>query len=164
MANSPYLNEPNRLAEVISAIQAMGNYKFYKLDFEGWADRISGEKNKAEHWKQIFIEHPEFFRLDAERMKASLVWRRNYQKLYDIDGEKKLTREEFFQLSEEQRKRISRNPLTNADINTLINAAINLHSRALEHQKDTRWWLTILMSAGVGGMISVLGLVVGRLL
>lgn len=93
-----------------------------------------------------------------------MVWRRNYQKLYDIDGEKKLTREEFFQLSEEQRKRISRNPLTNADINTLINTAINLHSRALEHQKDTRWWRTILMSAGVGGMISVLGMVVGRLL
>lgn len=71
MVNSPYLNEPNRLAEVISAIQAMGNYKFYKLDFEGWADRISGEKNKAEHWKQVFVEHPEFFRLDAERMKVS---------------------------------------------------------------------------------------------
>ncbi len=61
MAHSPYLNEPNRLAEVLSAIQVMGTYKFYKLDFSGWADRINGDKNQADHWGKNFEEHPEFF-------------------------------------------------------------------------------------------------------
>jgi hypothetical protein len=47
--NSPYLSEPARLGDVIAAIQAMATYKFYKLDFESWADRISADKALAEH-------------------------------------------------------------------------------------------------------------------
>jgi hypothetical protein len=74
--NSPYLAEPTRLGDVIAAIQAMATYKYYKLDFEGWADRISADRNRADHWQAVFEEHPEFFRLDGERKKASLVWRR----------------------------------------------------------------------------------------
>lgn len=31
---SPYLASPDRLGDVISAIQAMGTYKFYKLTFD----------------------------------------------------------------------------------------------------------------------------------
>jgi len=46
-AKSPYLNDTGRLADVIAAIQAMGTYKFYKLDFEGWADRITANKNQS---------------------------------------------------------------------------------------------------------------------
>ena len=151
MAHSPYLNEPNRLAEVLSAIQVMGTYKFYKLDFSGWADRINGDKNQADHWKKIFEEHPEFFRLDVGRERASLVWRRTYTKHYDVDREEKISRAEFFQLSDEQKTRISRRPLTNSDISTLISAAIQLHSRALEHQQDKRWWIS-----GVVGLLGVL--------
>ena len=153
MANSSYLKEPNRLAEVISAIQVMGTYKFYKLDFAGWADRISGDSKQADHWKTIFEEHPEFFRLDAGREKASLVWRRTYPKLYNVDQEEKITRDQFFQLSNEQKARISRSPLTNLDISTLISAAIQLHSCALEHQQDKRWWIS--------GVVGLLGVIVG---
>ena len=77
-AKSPYLDkEGRRLADVIAAIQAMGTYKFYKLDFEGWAERITANPNQAPYWKNLFEEHPEFFRLDGERERASLVWRRN---------------------------------------------------------------------------------------
>ena len=68
-SRSLYITNPNRLAGVISAIQAMGVYEFYKLDFKGWADRITGDEKQAEHWKEIFEQHPEFFRLDAERKK-----------------------------------------------------------------------------------------------
>jgi hypothetical protein len=42
---SAYLANSGRLADVIVAIQAMGTYKFYKLSFEGWADRITANKN-----------------------------------------------------------------------------------------------------------------------
>ena len=154
--SSPYLKEEKRLGHVISAIQVMGTYKFYKLDFAGWADRIEGNGKQAEHWKQIFQEHPEFFRLDAPREKASLVWRRNYQKLYDVDREEKITREEYRQLSNDQKSRISRNPLTNSDISTLITTAIQLHSRALEHQQDKRWWIS--------GVIGLMGVIVGAVI
>jgi hypothetical protein len=153
MANSSYFNEPNRLAEVISAIQVMGTYKFYKLDFAQWADRISGDANQADHWKTVFEEHPEFFRLDAGRGRSSLVWRRTYPKLYDVDREEKISRDQFFQLSDEKKARISRSPLNNSDISTLISAAVQLHSRALEHQQDKRWWIS--------GVVGLLGVILG---
>jgi hypothetical protein len=37
---SPYLRDQARLADVIAEIQAPATYKFYTLDFAGWADRI----------------------------------------------------------------------------------------------------------------------------
>jgi len=57
---------------VIAAIQVMATYKFYKLDFSGWAGRIKGDENNGDYWKRIFEEHPEFFRLDKNREKGSL--------------------------------------------------------------------------------------------
>ena len=84
--SSPYLAD-GRLADVIAALQATATYKFYKLDFARWADRIVGEKAKANHWRKVFEEHPEFFRLDSDRRRASLVWRRQHQKRYDVDRE-----------------------------------------------------------------------------
>lgn len=50
---SPYLSRDDRLADVIAAIQAAGTYKYYKLDFTGWADRISGDESKAFHWRKV---------------------------------------------------------------------------------------------------------------
>jgi hypothetical protein len=79
---SPYLSDPSRLADVIAAIQAMGTYKFYKLDFKGWADRISADESRGEYWKKIFEQHPEFFRLDGKREKASQIWRRQYPRRF----------------------------------------------------------------------------------
>lgn len=37
---SPYVRVPNRLTDVLAAIQAMGTYKFHMLTFETWAERI----------------------------------------------------------------------------------------------------------------------------
>ena len=148
---APYTSNKNRLADVIAAIQVMGTYKFYKCDFTGWADRIVGDESKEGYWRNIFEEHPEFFRLDSKRKKASLVWRRNYQKLYNVDAEEKISRKTYKSLSEAQKKRISRTPLTNSDISTLVNTAINLHSREIDHKKDSRWWV-----AGVSGLLGVI--------
>ena len=153
---APYISNKNRLADVIAAIQVMGTYKFYKLDFSGWADRIVGDESKGEYWRNIFEEHPEFFRLDSKRERASLVWRRNYQKLYDVDKEEKISREAYIALSPEQKKRVSRTPLTNSDISTLVNTAINLHSREMDHKKDSRWW--------VAGVFGLLGVILGTVL
>jgi hypothetical protein len=143
-----YLTEPNRLGDVISAIQAMATYKFYKLSFEDWADRIAGDKNQAARWKTVFEQHPEFFRLDSPRAKASLVWRRQFPKRYSVDLERTLSNQEFDALETPEKLRVSRIPLGAAEIKTLIDTAVNLHSRALEHQKDRRWWVALCSAAG----------------
>lgn len=113
--SSPYLADNNRLGDVIAAIQTMAVYKFYKLPFSGWADRINADANQAEKWKNIFTEHPEFFRLDSERERASLVWRRQFPKRYDVDSEKIITIHEYNNLTDQQKARISRTPLTPND-------------------------------------------------
>ena len=148
---SPYIKNDDRLADVIAAIQTLGTYKFYKLTFTGWADRINGDETQAHHWKTVFIEHPEFFRLDAQRERASLVWRRQHQKLFNVDTEKNITREIYNTLTTEEKKRYSRHPLGPNEISTLINTAINIHTRALEHKQDSRWWIPTL-----AGLIGVL--------
>ena len=155
-SSSPYLSDSNRLGDVIAAIQAMATYKFYKLSHEDWADRIAADKTQAEKWRTIFLEHPEFFRLDSARAKASLVWRRQFPKRYDVDRGEILAARDYDALSESERLRISRVPLTAADIKTLVDTAVNLHSRALEHQKDRRWWVAL--AGGVGALVgSILG-------
>ncbi|VAX08802.1 hypothetical protein MNBD_GAMMA26-1075, partial [hydrothermal vent metagenome] len=153
---SPYLSQTERLADVISAIQAMGTYKFYKLTFEGWSKKISGSENNSAHWSKVIKEHPEFFRMDNTKTKASLVWRRNYQRTYHVDKNKVLTREECNALpGKERSERVSRLPLSSSDISVLVSTAINLHSRALEKEKASRWWVT--------PAVGILGIVIGAL-
>jgi hypothetical protein len=155
--NSPYLRDDNRLSDVIAAIQAMATYKFYKLDFEGWADRISADKTRAEHWRRVFEQHPEFFRLDGEQKRASLVWRRQFPKRYDVDTRNDISRESFYQLDESGKARISRSPLPAAEIKTLIDTAINLHSRALEAEKQHHWYKPLVFQAAAALLGAVLG-------
>lgn len=157
---SAYLNEPGRLGDVIAAIQAMATYKFYKLSFEEWADRISADKGRAAHWQRVFEEHPEFFRLDGGRRRASLVWRRQYPRRYHVDEERTLTVEELARLPDHVRaERISRSPLAAADIGALVRTAVELHARALESRKESRWWVPVAAIIG-----SFLGAVVGALI
>ena len=148
---SPYLSEPARLGDVIAAIQVMATYKFYKLSHEAWADRIAADTTQAGKWKRLFEQHPEFFRLDSAREKASLVWRRQFPKRFDVDEMKVLSNEEYDAFTDSQKLRVSRVPLAASDIKTLIDTAVNLHSRALEHQKDKRWWVAL--ASAVGGLI-----------
>ncbi len=157
-AKSPYLNDPNRLADVISAIQVMSTYKCYKLPFDGWADRITAGSSRGEYWQRIFEQHPEFFRLDGQRQKASLVWRRQYPKRFQVDEERVLTRGEFDALDERAKQRVSRVRLAPADIKALVDTAINLHARALEEQKEKRWWIPLAsaISGLVGGVLGSL--------
>ncbi len=135
----------------------MATYKFYKLDFEGWADRISADKAQANHWRAVFEQHPEFFRLDGERKKASLVWRRQYPKRYDVDSLKEMTTEEYSQLNPQQKVRVSRVPLKADDIKTLIATAVDLHSRELDAKKDRLWYKPFVLQAIAGLLGATLG-------
>ena len=46
-------------------------------------------------------------------------------KMNERDIEEKITRDEYRKLNKEEKTRISRMPLSNSDISTLINTAIN---------------------------------------
>jgi len=152
---SPYVATSDRLADVIAAIQAMGVYKYHLRTFDHWAQAISGDASKGAHWRTVFEEHPEFFRLDTERERASLVWRRQLPKRFDVDAERQLSKEELATLPPEARKRVSRAPLSPSDIKTLVDAAINLHTRAVEIQREGRWWIPLASSA-IGGLIGAI--------
>jgi len=152
MSKSPYLKTENRLADVVAALQAMSTYKYYKLDFSQWADRITGDKSQADHWKTVFIEHPEFFRLDSGRNKASLVARRQHQKRFHVDQQTIISSEEYYSSTEQDR--ISRTPLSSEELALLINTAIELHSRAVAKTELTRWWIPLL--TGVLGFCGAL--------
>ena len=147
MSKSPYLKDEHRLADVIAAIQVLGIYKFYKLDFAGWADRITGSTSTAEHWRAVFEEHPEFFRLDSARQKASLVLRRQRQRLYNVDEEAVWPKDRYNALpvDAEEKDRFSRLPLTPNEIEALIDVAISLHSRAMERARERRWLVALLV-------------------
>jgi len=153
MTRSPYLVHEHRLADVIAAIQAMGTYKFYCLSFAEWGKRISGDEDTAEHWRKVFEEHPEFFRLGDGRNKASLVWRRQHRRLYHVDQGKQITRDKYRSLSAREKQRVTRTPLTSSEVATLIDAAIHLHSRAMERKRESRWW--------VGCLAGLIGVVLG---
>jgi len=114
--SSPYLKNPQRLEELCR----LGESNFRR-------------QRKGEFWKNIFLDHPEFFRINSSEKAVSLVLRRTYQKRYYVDIEKTVTKEECDRLKAEGKgDRISRTPLSNQDIQMPINTAINLHSRALE--------------------------------
>jgi len=156
---SPYLSSDDRLGDVIAAIQAMGTYRFYKLDFDTWADHICGDPRQGSHWRIVFEQHPEFFRLDSDRKRASLVWRRQRPRLYDVDKDRNIEKSELPKLSVAACERLSRMPLKSDELGMLVSTAISLHARALEHRQDTRWWITAsigFLGALAGGILTAL--------
>ncbi|EAQ12986.1 hypothetical protein RB2654_10828 [Rhodobacterales bacterium HTCC2654] len=138
----------------------MGSYKFYKLDFDGWANRIGGPNKPGSHWEVVLSEHPEFFRFNQERTKASLVWRRTFPRNYNVDDEPE--RLPDHQISGRPYDRISRRPLSTDEVQALISVAIELHERALEQKKASfinSPFVTALvasLSAGIGAAVGAI--------
>jgi hypothetical protein len=145
-AKSPYLSSSSRLADVIAALQATATYRFYQLPIIGegsWAYRIAGNQHEARSndVKDVFEQHPEFFRIDSQG-NGTLVWRRQHQKLFDVDKGAQIPRAEYERLTSTEKQRVSRTPLESDQIATLINAAIELHTRAVAQEAARQWWIT----------------------
>lgn len=152
---NPYLVE-GRLGDVIAAITVLGTYKFYKLNVEKWAIRITGSSADIGKWERVFREHPEFFRRASDGTKVSLVWRRQFPRNFDVDEEKENLPDHEVDGSDESR--ISRRPLRPEEVTELIGVAIKLHDRALEQQKARVWWLP-LAAAGLSLVSVIIGAV-----
>jgi hypothetical protein len=145
-AQSPYLR-PNRPADVIAAIQALSSNEDYDNPCERWSWILSGTDGKADHWRAIFSEHPEFFRstTSAGEESYSLIWRRSLPRIEKATG-KVLHARTYHQITaalneEEKRQLYGRPPLQDSQVKALIDIAINLHKNAVEARRDLRWWI-----------------------
>ncbi len=65
--SSPYL-KPDRLGDVIAALQFLGQYDDYKLSVEKWTDKLATMPRSSDEksWSEVFSEHPEFFRKNED--------------------------------------------------------------------------------------------------
>lgn len=155
MPSSPYLSHKDRLGDVLAAIQTLGTYRFYKLSPEGWSNRICGSGQQEQAWRTVFSEHPEFFRFSSDGTKVSLVLRRQKPKLFDVDALSLVSREERDARDASGQARISRAPLSDSELQFLVNMANDLHGKALEDRREGRWWVTMLVPV----LVAAIGLV-----
>lgn len=147
--NRPYLIS-NRLADVIAALQFLGQYEEYKRTVKDWNRKLKTpprsvrpESNGEDRsWGEVFRSHSEFFRIDDEG-NVSLVWRR---------GQKKT-------------RQGQRPPLEAETIAKLIDAAILLHGnegaakraeedRAIQH-KQHRWQRALSIGTAILAFVAV---------
>lgn len=56
--------KPNRLADVLALIQVLAFDEKAKRSVNGLESELQGKPKSAESWKEIVIEHPEFFRFN----------------------------------------------------------------------------------------------------
>ena len=142
--NSPYVKNPARLADLIAAIQVMGTYRFASRRLEKWEKRLGRNPVSAPNWLAIFRQHPEFFTIQDDFV--SLVWRRSKERNYDTFERKLLSRTEAQGMAatdpEQDATRLSRPPLDTAEISKLVDIAVSLHERGINHKQERRWWYT----------------------
>jgi hypothetical protein len=151
---SAYIKRPSRLSDVVASLQVMGTYKFASRKIDNWEESMGRAPSSASTWLEVFSDHPEFFCIKDEWI--SLIWRRASEKTFDTRTGKELTKEEVEQLTPEEKKKISRAPLTPDQVTALIEVAIKLQSQAISRRTELRWWVPLLVGA--------VGLAVGALL
>lgn len=156
---SPYYENPRRLADVIAALQAMGNYHEDALAITDWENRL-GKPSSAPDWKVVFTEHPEFFRVATDPVRkydyARLQSRHAYDETYDPVAKRDLSPDERRKLTDEEQNNLTRRPLAADQLEALMKTAVELHTRSLAHAQENRWMIPLLFGA--------LGTLVGGLL
>lgn len=156
-STSPYLAHPKRLADVVALLQVMGAYSWSSRTIARWTTTMGTDPVSADSWEEIIRQHPEFFRL--KDTLATLVWRRAYQKNYYPERGVELSPEEMANrenLSENERPSLTRKPLTDDQIFSLIESAIKFQSAAIAYNQESRWpWVigTGIVSAVIGFLI-----------
>src|ERR1051325_10327333 len=133
--------KPNRLADVIAAIQSMAINERSSLSCKHWAENISGDQNRDAYWREVFDDHPELFRKSPDDPDHyALIWRRALPRLLYRPERRMLSLAEFEQLPATEKRWVSRPPVPETQVKTLVDIAITLHSRQLEQKRDWRWW------------------------
>lgn len=161
MSEAPYL-KPNRLSDVIAAIQFMAMHERSRRSSKEWAEGIWADATKASHWKTVFDEHTELFRKAPDgKDEYALIWRRSLQKRYFRHENRMLSQKEFDALTDEEKRWVSRPPLTDEQVKTLVDIAITLHEHQQNQKRDWRWKVPVIASflgSLVGTILTLVGL------
>ena len=100
----------------------------------------------VDRWTGVFNEHSEFFlvyRLPGKDDEKAALRLRYAFKTFDSKTGRQYTPGEIQDLPDEERWLLTTRPLTGDQIQTLLNTAIELHARALEELRASRWWIPI---------------------
>lgn len=161
MGTAPYLR-PNRLSDVISAIQFMAMNERSSLPCKQWAEGISGDTLKEGYWRMVFDEHTELFRKSPDNADHyALIWRRALPRLFFRPERRMLTQDEYKALPAEKKAWVSRPQVPEDQVKTLVDIAVALHAKQYEHDQRWQWWVTLLFNAAaaaIGAGIAILGL------
>jgi len=161
-AKSPYLAHPQRLADVLVAIQVMGSSLWDSREIKDWQAQLGDRPQSLSGWEALFAQHPEFFgshERDGGRMLHWLRLRRAYERTIDPESFSELLPEEIEQLKTSgafAKARLARRALSPAQVEALMKTAIELQVRAGALEDRSRWWLPLL-AAVVGFLGAVLG-------
>lgn len=173
MSKSPYLINPKRIEDVIAGIQVLGSYeKKTSRRLKLWISLLGKDET---YWKKVFEEHPEFFRVNdkteqideldddnsdsnTSEIWISLRWRFAYQKVYDHIRKIELSEDELKKLTSQEKKKLTRKPLSSEQIQSLITTAINLNEKAINDDIRKKWWRPLLT-----GVFVILGALIGLL-
>jgi hypothetical protein len=154
MPKDPYL-VPDRLPNLIAAIQAMGTVGWGSLPIDKWVRELEGAEEMArgkrgqdkvkvddcKKWREIFAQHPEFFKLykldDDERV--ALRWRFAQAIDYNPKSGKILSSSDLQRLTRDDGfyAKYTRRPLTPDQIKVLIDSAMNFTVGSSPHDKST---------------------------
>jgi hypothetical protein len=136
----------------------MAIFERSSLSCKQWAKGISGDEAKESHWRAIFDEHSEFFRSSArDTDHYTLIWRRAMPRRYYRRESRMLSQPEFAALTAEEKKSVTRPPVPEPQLKTLVEMAITLHARQQEQGRDWRWWVPSMM----GFVGSIVGAAIG---
>jgi hypothetical protein len=179
-AEEPYL-APGRLPKLIAAIQAMATLGWGSQPIDKWVQELEGAEQLAlgktdqdevkDHdrktWREIFAQHPEFFKLyklDKDE-RVALRWRFAQSIDYDPHTGKVLSSEELASMPRDKAfyAQYTRRPLAADQVDVLIKTAIDLHSRVLAAQQENRWHWPIIVAIVVASL-SLIGVVVNAYL
>lgn len=123
---------PNRLADVLALIQVLAFDEKAKRSVEGLESELQGNPKSANSWKDIVIDHPEFFRFN--------------RKEYDTGGGDKANAICLIV------RHVSNAPVSHDLIKKFFETAIQLHDKEKERSD---WWKVWLPFIAV--IITVLG-------
>jgi len=148
VTKSPYLKK-GRLADIIGAIPVLAAYeKFASRQLTEWQNQL-GDACASGGWKEVFYEHPEFFRLVQRNSSdwVGLRWRWALDPDYDPFIGRSLSAHEIAEADETQRTRLTRPPLITQQIESLMATAVKIHASAIEEERHARWWVPIVIPA-----------------
>jgi hypothetical protein len=125
MSPTKLYRKPNRLADVFALIQVLAFDEKPKRSVNGLESELQGKPKSAESWKDIVVEHPEFFRLN----------KKEYEKDKDESNSICLIV-----------RHVKNDILTSEMTTKFFETAIELHDK--EHERADRWkvWLPLVVA------------------